>query len=589
MRELLPENAPLDGENWESIFQDVEKIIMPGVVHWQSPHMHAYYPALTSWPSLLGDMLADAINCLGFTWASSPACTELEMNVLDWLCKALGLPSYFLHYHPDSIGGGILQSTVSECTLVSLLAARKDKILQLKKVEADSDDSVINSRFIAYASDQAHSSVEKAGLISLVKVRFLHTDENYGLRGSTLQSAIKEDRKKGLIPIMLCATLGTTGVCSFDYLAELGPVCAREGLWLHVDAAYAGSAFLCPEFRGYLEGIEFADSFVFNPSKWMMVHFDCTAFWVKDKCKLQQTFSVDPLYLRHDNSGATDFMHWQIPLSRRFRSLKLWFVMRAFGLRNLQAHIRHGVEMAKLFESLVRGDPNFEMPAKRHLGLVVFCLKGGNTRTQELLQKLTKSGAMFLIPAAIHNKLIIRFTVTSQFTTPEDIARDWAIIRQTAAAILRRQSRRLSVSTPELKDEAVRPETQKVQSPIMPSVKRTTRSLSCSSALPEMPRGRDATIFSEDASAPDPTGGNLSDIPEQANSILGRKVLKKLTKFYSMPSFAQTWMQCGMQQLYSPAKSFEVCPPQPWIISSRVNCFNCFKMPQMDSYALPTK
>ncbi|XP_031424503.1 histidine decarboxylase [Clupea harengus] len=581
MRALLPENAPLEAESWDSIFQDVEKIIMPGMVHWQSPHMHAYYPALTSWPSLLGDMLADAINCIGFTWASSPACTELEMNVMDWLCKALALPSHFLHHHPDSRGGGVLQSTVSECTLVSLLASRKDKILQLKKSEGDSDDSVINSRLIAYASDQAHSSVEKAGLISLVKVRFLPTDESFGLRGSTLQTAIDEDRKNGLIPIMLCATLGTTGVCSFDYLSELGPVCAREGLWLHVDAAYAGSAFLCPEFRGCLEGIEFADSFVFNPSKWMMVHFDCTAFWVKDKCKLQQTFSVDPIYLRHDNSGATDFMHWQIPLSRRFRSLKLWFVMRSFGLKNLQAHIRHGVDMAKLFESHVRSDPNFEMPAKRHLGLVVFCLRGGNALTQELLQKLTKSGAMFLIPAAIHNKLIIRFTVTSQFTTPEDILRDWAIIRQTAGSILSREPRRLSISTPELKDEAGRPETLKAQSPALPGVKKTARSLSCSSALPHSPR--DPMIVPKDGSASN-TGGTLSNISEQADNILGRKVVKKLTKFYSVPSFAQTWMQCGMQQVCCPPKS-----PKPWIISSRVNYFNCFNTSPMDAYALQTK
>ncbi|XP_041917733.1 histidine decarboxylase [Alosa sapidissima] len=585
MRELLPENAPLDGENWDSIFQDVEKIIMPGVVHWQSPHMHAYFPALTSWPSLLGDMLADAINCIGFTWASSPACTELEMNVIDWLCKALGLPVHFLHHHPDSRGGGVLQSTVSECTLISLLAARKDKILQLKKLEADTDDSVINSRLIAYASDQAHSSVEKAGLISLVKVRFLPTDENFGLRGSTLQAAIEKDRKNGLIPVMLCATLGSTGVCSFDYLSELGPVCAREGLWLHVDAAYAGSAFLCPELRGSLEGIEFADSFAFNPSKWMMVHFDCTAFWVKDKCKLQQTFSVDPIYLRHDNSGATDFMHWQIPLSRRFRSLKLWFVMRTFGMKNLQAHIRHGVDMAKLFESLVRSDPNFEIPAKRHLGLVVFCLKGGNAPTQELLQRLTKSGAMFVIPAAIHNKLIIRFTVTSQFTTPEDILRDWAIIRQTATAILDKEPCRLSSSTSELKDEAGRPEPLKTARPVTPSVKKTARSLSCSSALLSSPR--DPVTVPKDGSTTN-AGATLSDIPEQADRILGRKVLKKLTKFYSVPSFAQTWMQCGMQQVYCPTKSFQACP-KPWIISSRVNCFNCFSMSQMDSYALQTK
>uniref|UniRef100_A0AAZ3P8N8 Histidine decarboxylase n=1 Tax=Oncorhynchus tshawytscha TaxID=74940 RepID=A0AAZ3P8N8_ONCTS len=381
MRELLPDSAPTDPEDWDCIFRDIEKVIMPGVVHWQSPYMHAYYPALTSWPSMLGDMLADAINNIGFTWASSPACTELEMNVMDWLCKALGLPTFFLHHHPDSTGGGILQSTVSESSLVALLASRKHRIQQLKRTDPadrDLDDSVVNSRLVAYASDQAHSSVEKAGLISLVKIRFLPPDDHFSLRGDTLKQAIQEDRRRGLVPVMLCATLGTTGVCAFDDLSELGPVCAEEGLWLHVDAAYAGSAFLCPELRGPLGGIEYADSFAFNPSKWMMVHFDCTAFWVKDKCKLQQTFSVDPVYLRHENSDqATDFMHWQIPLSRRFRSLKLWFVMRCFGLKNLQGHIRHvcNLSMAKLLESLVRCDPNFDLPADRHLGLVVFCLK----------------------------------------------------------------------------------------------------------------------------------------------------------------------------------------------------------------------
>uniref|UniRef100_A0A8C2WNT5 Histidine decarboxylase n=1 Tax=Cyclopterus lumpus TaxID=8103 RepID=A0A8C2WNT5_CYCLU len=438
MKELLPDTAPTEPEDWESIFKDIEKVIMPGVVHWQSPHMHAYYPSLTSWPSMLGDMLADAINCVGFTWASSPACTELEMNVMDWLCKALGLPSFFLHHHPDSIGGGILQSTVSESTLVALLAARKDKMLQLRvELNQDVDDSVLNSRLVAYTSDQAHSSVEKAGLISLVKIRYLSTDERLSLRGDTLKQAIQEDRRRGLVPFLLCATLGTTGVCAFDNLSELGSVCAEEGLWLHVDAAYAGSAYFCPELRWSLDGIEFAHSFVFNPSKWMMVHFDCTAFWVKDKYKLQQTFTVDPVYLRHENSqAATDFMNWQIPLSRRFRSLKLWFVMRSFGLKNLQAHIRHGIELAKLFESKIRSDPHFEVPAERHLGLVVFCLKGGNALTQELLRRLTRSGTMYLIPADIHTKRIIRFTVTSQFTTTEDILKDWGIISKMASALL---------------------------------------------------------------------------------------------------------------------------------------------------------
>uniref|UniRef100_I3IUF7 Histidine decarboxylase n=1 Tax=Oreochromis niloticus TaxID=8128 RepID=I3IUF7_ORENI len=441
MRQLLPEAAPTEPEDWENIFNDIEKVIMPGVVHWQSPHMHAYYPSLTSWPSMLGDMLADAINCVGFTWASSPACTELEMNVMDWLCKALELPSFFLHYHPDSRGGGILQSTVSESTLVALLAARKDKILQLRaELDQDVDDSVINSRLVAYASDQAHSSVEKAGLISLVKIRFLPTDDELSLRGDTLKQAIQEDRARGLVPFLLCSTLGTTGVCAFDKLSELGPVCEEEGLWLHVDAAYAGSAYFCPELRWSMKGIEFAHSFVFNPSKWMMVHFDCTAFWVKDKYKLQQTFSVDPVYLRHENSqAATDFMHWQIPLSRRFRALKLWFVLRSFGLKNLQAHIRHGIEMAKLLESHIKSNTDFEVPAKRHLGLVVFCLKVCNLSLYlncALLRRLTRSGTMYLIPADIYTKRIIRFTVTSQYTTADDILRDWGIICKTASTLL---------------------------------------------------------------------------------------------------------------------------------------------------------
>ncbi|XP_012861826.3 histidine decarboxylase [Echinops telfairi] len=437
LRAQLPDSAPEEPDTWDSIFGDIERIIMPGVVHWQSPHMHAYFPALTSWPSLLGDMLADAINCLGFTWASSPVCTELEMNVMDWLAKMLGLPEHFLHHHPGSQGGGVLQSTVSESTLIALLAARKNQILEMKTSEPEVAESSLNARLVAYASDQAHSSVEKAGLISLVKMRFLPVDDNFSLRGETLQKAIEEDKERGLVPVFVCATLGTTGVCAFDCLPELGPICAREGLWLHIDAAYAGTAFLCPEFRGFLQGVDYADSFTFNPSKWMMVHFDCTGFWVKDKYKLQQTFSVNPVYLRHANSGAaTDFMHWQIPLSRRFRSIKLWFVIRSFGVKNLQAHVRHGTEMAKYFECLVRNDPFFEIPAKRHLGLVVFRLKGPNCLTESVLKEIARSGLLFLIPATIQDKLIIRFTVTSQFTTRDDILRDWNIIRDAATLIL---------------------------------------------------------------------------------------------------------------------------------------------------------
>ncbi|NWY69274.1 DCHS decarboxylase, partial [Erithacus rubecula] len=621
MRAQLPDSAPMDPDSWDNIFGDIEKIIMPGVVHWQSPHMHAYFPALTSWPSLLGDMLADAINCLGFTWASSPACTELEMNVMDWLAKMLGLPDKFLHHHPDSVGGGVLQSTVSESTLVALLAARKNKILEMKVSEPEADESSLNSRLIAYASDQAHSSVEKAGLISLVKIKFLPVDENFSLRGETLKKAIAEDRKKGLVPVFVCATLGTTGVCAFDNLSELGPVCkcAAEGLWLHIDAAYAGTAFVCPEFRLFLEGIEYADSFTFNPSKWMMVHFDCTGFWVKDKFKLHQTFSVNPVYLRHANSGAAiDFMHWQIPLSRRFRSLKLWFVLRSFGVKKLQAHVRQGTETAKFFESLVKSDPLFEIPAKRHLGLVVFRLKGPNWLTEKLLKELSSSGRLFLIPATIHDKFIIRFTVTSQFTTREDILQDWSIIQHTAAQIIRQnyglhyissddgagipttivqptsdaindvpqlyleggkyktpsrktvvQPKKLSVSpstcviSQQVKgqedplDDCFPEDAQDVTKHKLTSFlfsylsvqgkKKTARSLSCTS----VPMTGNLEQCNPKAAATDKKESRanarvLSRLPEDM-MIFKKGAFKKLIKFYSVPSFPECSIQCGLQ------------------------------------------
>ncbi|KAM9637815.1 histidine decarboxylase isoform 2-T2 [Morphnus guianensis] len=573
MRAQLPDSAPMDPDSWDNIFGDIEKIIMPGVVHWQSPHMHAYFPALTSWPSLLGDMLADAINCLGFTWASSPACTELEMNVMDWLAKMLGLPDKFLHHHPDSVGGGVLQ---------------------------------------------AHSSVEKAGLISLVKVKFLPVDENFSLRGGTLKKAIAEDRKKGLVPVFVCATLGTTGVCAFDNLSELGPICNAEGLWLHIDAAYAGTAFVCPEFRLFLDGIEYADSFTFNPSKWMMVHFDCTGFWVKDKYKLHQTFSVNPVYLRHPNSGAAvDFMHWQIPLSRRFRSLKLWFVIRSFGVKKLQAHVRHGTETAKFFESLVKSDPLFEIPAKRHLGLVVFRLKGPNWLTEKLLKELSSSGRLFLIPATIYDKFIIRFTVTSQFTTREDILQDWNIIQHTAAQIVSQNyglhcissgggaripdmiakpssdaisnasqlyldggnyktpSRKIVVQpklvaspsacviSQQVKgqedplDDCFPEDVQDVTKHKLTSFlfsylsvqgkKKTARSLSCNS----VPMTGSLEQCNPKAAATDKKESYanariLSRLPEEV-MMFKKSAFKKLIKFYSVPSFPECSIQCGLQ------------------------------------------
>uniref|UniRef100_A0A182NZH2 Histidine decarboxylase n=1 Tax=Anopheles epiroticus TaxID=199890 RepID=A0A182NZH2_9DIPT len=426
MRNLIPESAPLEGERWESIFADVERVIMPGITHWQSPHMHAYFPALNSFPSLLGDMLADGINCLGFTWASSPACTELESIVMNWLGKMIGLPDMFLHLPGTSMGGGVIQTTASESTLVCLLAGRTMAIRRFHEHTPGLQDAEINARLVAYCSDQAHSSVEKAALIGLVRMRFIESDDQLSLRGDALREAIEEDIKQGLIPFWVCATLGTTGACAFDHLDEIGDVCASYNIWLHVDAAYAGSAFICPEFRVWLKGIEKADSIAFNPSKWLMVHFDCTAMWVKNSAALHRTFNVAPLYLQHENSGlAIDYMHWQIPLSKRFRALKLWFVLRSFGTRGLQKHIREGVRLAQKFEALILADHRFEIPATRHLGMVVFRIKGENELTEKLLKCLNHRGHLHAVPASLKGRYVIRFTVTSTYTTNDDILSDW--------------------------------------------------------------------------------------------------------------------------------------------------------------------
>lgn len=306
------------------------------------------------------------------------------------------------------------------------------------EIDKYNEKSELNARLVCYCSDQAHSSVEKAALVAITRLRILPTDENNCLRGETLRKAIDKDKQDGLIPFFVCATLGTTGVCAFDNMTELGPVCQYEDIWLHIDAAYAGSALLCEEYREkFANGIEYATSFVFNPSKWLLTNFDCTCFWVESSIPLHQTFTVAPLYLKHRYSGASiDYMHWQVGLSRRFRALKLWFVIRSFGIDGLKAHIRKGVKLAELFEQLVKGDERFEVMAKRHLGLVVFRLKGENEITEQLLKQLNKDGKIHLVPARIKSNYIIRFTVTSYYTSEEDIRRDWNIIRTTAEQIL---------------------------------------------------------------------------------------------------------------------------------------------------------
>ncbi|ELU11164.1 hypothetical protein CAPTEDRAFT_119245 [Capitella teleta] len=435
LREMLPNKAPRKGDAWKDVMKDVERAVMPGITHWQHPRFHAYFPAGNSYPSILADMLSDAIGCIGFSWAASPACTELETVVLDWLAKMIGLPPVFWHEH--GIGGGVIQGSASECVLVCLMAARHAAITELKNKFPFVEEGVLLSRLVAYCSKLAHSCVEKAGMISLVKMRELEPDESLSLRGSTLQRAIDEDRKMGLIPFFVCATLGTTAVCSFDNLNELGAVCEKENIWLHVDAAYAGSAFICPEFQHLLKGIEYANSFNFNPSKWMLVNFDCSTMWVRDRKVLQTALTVDPLYLQHSHSDkAIDFRHWGIPLSRRFRSLKLWFVIRTYGIEGLQKYIREHCRLAKKFEGLVRKDSRCEVMGKVQMGLVCFRLRGHNYRTQMLLRAINMSGKLHMVPALIHDDYVIRFAICAQNANDDDIIYAWNVISEMASDVI---------------------------------------------------------------------------------------------------------------------------------------------------------
>ncbi|XP_076350798.1 tyrosine decarboxylase-like isoform X2 [Tachypleus tridentatus] len=431
LRELLPHSAPFKGENWENIINDVDRCIMPGVTHWQHPRFHAYFPAGNSYPSILADMLSDAIGCVGFSWAASPACTELETIILDWLGKMIGLPEKFLCLPEHSNGGGVIQGSASECVLVSLLAARHTTINNLKQQYPLAEEGVLLSKLVAYCSKEGHSCVEKAAMIGFVKLRILDVDENFHLRGATLAEALQEDRAIGLVPFFVSATLGSTSCCSFDPIHEIGPICQKEGVWLHVDAAYAGSAFICPEFQHLLKGIEYASSFNMNPNKWMLVNFDCSTLWVKDRFKLTQAFVVDPLYLRHNYSGKSiDYRHWGISLSRRFRALKLWFVIRNYGIEGLQNYIREHVRLAKKFERLVAKDERYEVVNKVLVGLVCFRLKGSNSLNQKLLSAVNASGKLHMVPASLNSCYVIRFCVCAQHAKEEDIIYTWKVIKQ---------------------------------------------------------------------------------------------------------------------------------------------------------------
>ncbi len=429
IRSALPTTPPERGENFAAILEDVERVLLPGLTHWQSPNFFAFFPANASGPSILGELLSAGLAVQGMLWATSPACTELETHVLDWLVDMLALPEKFKSSGP---GGGVIQDTASGAALCALLAARE------RATGFEANRAGCPRGLVAYASSQAHSSVEKAvGIAGIGRenLRLIGVDAQFAMRPDALAESIRQDRAAGRTPCFVCATVGTTSSNALDPLPAIGQICRTENLWLHVDAAMSGTAALCPEFRWIQNGLEFADSYSFNPHKWMFTNFDCDCFFVADRATLIRTLSIMPEYLRNKatQSGAViDYRDWHVPLGRRFRSIKLWFVIRHYGVEGLRQVVRNHIAWAREFVGWVGADPHFEIAAPAPLNLVCFRHRAGDRFNERLLDALNSSGRIYLTHTKLGGKHTLRLCIGQTHTERRHIVQAWQLIRETA-------------------------------------------------------------------------------------------------------------------------------------------------------------
>ncbi|XP_074279049.1 tyrosine decarboxylase 2 isoform X1 [Silene latifolia] len=441
LRELVPSSPPIHPESLQNVLDDVRTKVLQGVTHWQSPAYFAYFPSNSSTAGFLGEILSAGLNIVGFSWMSCPAATELEIIVLDWLAILLNLPEAFLS---SGHGGGVIQGTASEAVLVVLLAARDEMLKKLGK------DAL--GKLVVYSSDQAHSSVQKACQIAGIhpeNFRILKTNSRtaYALSPEEFSKVVSQDVASSLIPLLLSATVGTTSSTAVDPLPDLGKITKSNGIWFHVDAAFAGSACICPEYRHYIDGVEEADSFNMNAHKWFLTNFDCSALWVKNRQALIQSLSTYPEYLRNkasETNAVVDYKDWQIPLGRRFRSLKLWMVLRLYGQEGLQSYIRNHISLAKTFEELVIQDSRFEVITPRLFSLVCFRLlppanhqdKGDNLN-QALLDAVNSTGTIFMSHTVLSGKYVLRLAVGAPLTEEKHIKAAWEILQEKATFLLK--------------------------------------------------------------------------------------------------------------------------------------------------------
>lgn len=418
----IPDQAPETSDGFASMLADLDSVVMPGVTHWQSPNWFAYFPANVSGPSILADLAASGLGQQGMLWSTSPATTEIEAKVIDWLVDLMGLPDA---WRSDGPGGGVIQMSASDATHAALVVAR-----HRRRDEAPSEEMVV------YVSSQAHSSIEKGCTVAGIgHCRKIDVDEAFAMDPTALRSAIAQDRANGLLPIAVVSAIGTTATTAVDPIGAISDIAEEHDMWHHVDAAYAGTAMICDEFRIHQPGLERVDSYTFNPHKWMMVNFDCNVLWVADREPLIDTMSILPPYLRNDASdagGVVDYRDWHVPLGRRFRALKLWWVLRYFGAAGLRSMVRDHVALANQLATWVELDDRFELFAPHPFGLVCFRHVEGNEATRKLADDLNATGRVAVTPSQIDDTWFVRVSIGQTHTDDRHVEALWDLIDEKA-------------------------------------------------------------------------------------------------------------------------------------------------------------
>ena len=420
IRAKLPAAAPEQPEPFSALLRDLDDVVLPGITHWQSPGWFAYFPANSSPPSVLAELVSAGLGAQGMLWSTSPALTEIEAHVLDWLVDLMGLPETWKT--AVGPGGGVIQMSASDSTHLVHVVARDRAVRAGAAID----------RVVAYGSSQAHSSVERGARVAgYAHVRLLDVDDAFALRPEALRAAIERDRSEGLVPAIVTSAIGTTATGAVDPVSDVAGIAREDGLWHHVDAAWAGSAMLLSEQRPHQAGAERADSYTFNPHKWLFTNFDCNVLWVADRAPLVESLSITPPYLRNaaSESGAViDYRDWHVPLGRRFRALKLWWVLRSYGASGLRAALREHISLAAEIGRRVDEHPRLERLAPVSFALVTFRHTAGNDATDALAAAVNADPGLVVTPSTVDDTRFVRVAIGQTRTTAADVDRLWSAI-----------------------------------------------------------------------------------------------------------------------------------------------------------------